>query len=355
MPAGTLWGRDIADLLAPAGAPAPGFSGFDPEYSDIVDYILRCTHRIWEQKDIGLIETHYSPDCMIHTPSGPIVGADTVVAGTLKTLAGFPDRTLIGEAVIWSEEGPGAFLSSHRISSTATNLGVSEFGAATGAPVAFTTIADCLCVANRIVEEWLVRDNSAIALQLGFSPRAIARAQAEHDRAAAAGPAPWRSAALERVRGTARTRFPQSAAPPDPRTDPHAFAEFYVDAVFNHRRLGLARDLYAPNARQRLPSGRRGFGHGEIIGWLAALLATFPDARMRAQHVATVREGSAVDIALRWEIAGAHTGAALYGPPSGRDVWILGISHWRTFDGRIAEDVTLIDEIALLRQIEGGL
>jgi hypothetical protein len=54
-------GRDISEILSPQGAPRPEFTGFDPEYSDIVDYILRCTHRIWEQKDVGLIATHYRP------------------------------------------------------------------------------------------------------------------------------------------------------------------------------------------------------------------------------------------------------------------------------------------------------
>ena len=122
--------------------------GFDPEYADIVDYILRCTHRIWEQKDVGLIATHYGSDIVVHMMAGPPYGMGGVIAGTARTLRAFPDRTLTGEAVIWSDEGDGAYLSSHRITSTATNLGTSEFGPATGKRITFTTIADCLCKAN---------------------------------------------------------------------------------------------------------------------------------------------------------------------------------------------------------------
>ena len=101
-------GRDIAQILAPQGARRQDIPGFGDEYSDIVDYILRCTHRIWEQKDVGLIATHYAPDIVVHMMTGPVPGMDGVIAGTSRTLSAFPDRTLTGEAVIWSDEGEGA-------------------------------------------------------------------------------------------------------------------------------------------------------------------------------------------------------------------------------------------------------
>ena len=101
-------GRDISQILASQGAARQDIPGFDPEYADIVDYILRCTHRIWEQKDVGLIATHYGRDIVVHMMTGPAIGMDGVIAGTSRTLSAFPDRTLTGEAVIWSDEGDGA-------------------------------------------------------------------------------------------------------------------------------------------------------------------------------------------------------------------------------------------------------
>ena len=190
-------GRDIATILEPQSERRQPLPGFDPDYCDIVDYILRCTHRIWEQKDVGLIATHYAPDIRVHLMTGPVDGMDGVIAGTARTLSAFPDRTLTGEAVIWSDEGDGAYLSSHRITSSATSLGPSELGPATGRRITFTTIADCLCKANLIVEEWLVRDYSAMALALGYFPRAIARTQAASDRVT--GPAAWRVAAMDAI------------------------------------------------------------------------------------------------------------------------------------------------------------
>ena len=108
-------GRDIAAILADQGPRRQPLQGFDDDYSDIVDYILRCTHRIWEQKDVGLIETHYGADCPIHLMTGTTRGLSGVIDGTLRVLGGFPDRTLTGEAVIWSGNQTDGYLSSHRI------------------------------------------------------------------------------------------------------------------------------------------------------------------------------------------------------------------------------------------------
>ena len=70
------------------------------------------------------------------------VGIKDVVANTLMTLHSFPDRRLIGEQVIWSKHDTKGYLSSHRVLSTATNLGDSDFGKATGKKVNFRTVID---------------------------------------------------------------------------------------------------------------------------------------------------------------------------------------------------------------------
>jgi predicted ester cyclase len=348
-----VWGRDIADLLAPQGARRQPLDGFDSVYADIVDYIIRCTHRIWEQKDLGLIETHYADDCPIWTLAGPTSGVRGVIDGTTRTLAAFPDRTLMGDAVVWSGNEADGYLSSHRILSTATNHGAGEFGSATGRAVAFWTIADCLCRQNRIVEEWLVRDNSAIVLQLGLGPRAVAQAQA-------AGEAPgsparlWWAAEIERVHAAPGTGFPAGAMP-GPERAPEAFARWFVDTLLVHRRLGAMRDAYAPAARQHVPGGRHLFGHGEIIGWWAAFLGCFGGSRIAVDHVAhrpvSADPADGVDIALRWTLAGRHDGPVLYGPATGRDTVVLAVTHWRVARGRIQREWTLFDEIAVRRQL----
>ena len=342
-------GRDISEILAPQGEPRQNIPGFDREYADIVDYILRCTHRIWEQKDVGLIATHYGADIVVHMMTGPALGMCDVIAGTSRTLSAFPDRTLTGEAVIWSDEGDGAYLSSHRITSTATNLGTSELGPATGKRITFTTIADCLCKENLIIEEWLVRDYSAMALGLGYHPRVVARSHAEADKAKG-GKAEWREAAMASVIDAPLTAFTNQTMP-NPAQDQLGFAHAFFDQIIAHRRFGRVREVYSPAAHWAGPGGRRLFGWGEIAGWFTALIGSFGDARIHIQHVAAVDDM----IAVRWELAGTHDGAALYGAATGEPIYILGITHWRIAHGVIADEVTIFDEVALMRQMEGGL
>ena len=353
MTARPLTGRDIADVLGDSGPRRQPMPGFDDDYLDIVDYIIRCTHRIWEQKDVGLIATHYAPDIVVHLMTGDVHGMAGVIAGTARTLSAFADRTLIGEAVIWSDEGQGAFLSSHRITSIATNNGPSELGPATGRRIAFTTIADCLCKANLIIEEWLVRDYSAMAIALGYLPRDVARAQAALDRAAG-GPAQWRIDAMAAIAAPPPNPFPIGPIPPP--SDAEAFAHDLFDRLINHRRFGAVRLAYSPAVRWYGPGGRRLFGWGEVAGWLTGLIGSFGDLRCRVDHVAACPTADGeTEIAVRWSATGTHDGMALYGPASGRSIYLLGVTHWRVAQGVIVEETTIFDEVALLRQIEGGL
>ena len=91
------------------------------------------------------------------------------------TLAEFPARQLLGEDVIWCGDEDTGFLSSHQIISTATHAG-GAFGPATGRKLIFRTIADTFCRENRVWDEWLIRDNAAIAVQLGQAAQDAARA-----------------------------------------------------------------------------------------------------------------------------------------------------------------------------------
>ena len=62
-----------------------------------------------------------------------------------------------------------------------------------------------------------------------------------------------------------------------------------------------------------------------------------------------------VAVALRWWLIGQHLFPGVWGPPTGRELVILAISHYRLRDGRAIEDFTVFDEVAVLRQAAGGL
>ena len=150
--------------------------GFDAEFRDLDHSIRAITDRIWEGGRLDDIHRYYSADCAVETPSGVSIGVAAVVAGTRATLAEFPDRRLLAEDVVISGDEDGGFLSSHRIFSPMTHAGAGRYAAAPlGRTVYARTIADCVCIDNRIVHEWLVRDQGAIARQLGLDERSLAQ------------------------------------------------------------------------------------------------------------------------------------------------------------------------------------
>jgi hypothetical protein len=352
------WNQD-PEVLSPVGRPmreqlAEGprrqpLDGFEPIYRDIVDYIVRCTHRIWEEKNVGLCRTHYSDDCVMHTLAGPSVGMEVVTQNTVASLASYADRVVLAEDVIWSEDAPGEYYSSHRISSRSTHFGDEPLiGHATMRETGVTTIADCKVVANRIVEEWLVRDNATALWQVGADPRAIAAAAAAADREGDQSRHAWRAEAIAATRNQADVAI-EDGHPAAPLAG--MLRDAFVEDLY-----GDAAAHMSPCVEVRWPSRRHGFGRGFWVGCAMQLANGLHDRSFRCEHVAArpLPHGD-VGVAIRWSLAGVHKGTGVWGDPSGRDLWLLAVSHYRLREGLIIEDATVFDEVSVLRQIAGGL
>ena len=323
--------------------------GFEPCYRDFVDYIMRCTHRIWEERDIGLCRTHYAADVVMHTLSGPSQGAEAVVQSTIGALAASSDRQVIGEDVIWSHDPDGRLYSSHRLTSQMTHMGDDAMlGPATFLPIGATTIADCAVVENRIVEEWLVRDNGRAVLQVGKSPWEVAQALAEADREGEQERHAWRAGAIAAVRNSGDVAIADG--------HPAAPVVAMLRQALADDMMGDAAQGLSAAAEVRWPTGRIGYGRGYWIGCVTQLRAMLHDCEFAAQHVAArPNADGSVALAVRWSLAGLHRGLGPWGPPSGREVLILAASHYRIEQGVVIEDVTVFDELAVLRQVAGGL
>ena len=345
-------GRTAAELLAPRMR-LQALPGFDPVYSDIVDYIVRCTHRIWEEKNVGLCRTHYADSCVMHTLNGPSSGLETVVQGTLAALSAYADRQVIAEDVIWSEDSPALFYSSHRITSRSTLEGTdAAYGQATGRAQMATTVADCVVHENLIIEEWLFRDNARAALQMGHQPGAVARAQADADRVTDRDGDParhaWRQVWIDQTRGFAQT-WPDS-------THPAAVPARLLRAAWCDDLYGEAADQVSPSIEVLWPTGRNGWGRGYWIGCLMQLRAQLKAFALSIEHwAARPLPNDEVAVALRWSACGVHAGPGPWGPPTGREILVAGSSHYVLRHGRIVRDQTVFDELAVLRQVHGGL
>ena len=334
---------DIEDMMSPGIERRMELPGFDPEFVDFPHYIIRITERIWHDREVDLCLKWYSKDCSIHTLAGPITGAQTVVDNTWATLKAFPDRRLDGDNVIWSDDGDGSFLSSHLITSKMTNLGDSDFGPATGKRVLVRTIADCLCRDNRVVEEWLVRDNLALVRQLGFDPATVARKQATSDKAAG-------KSLIKTLAGYWTSVFDGDDA--EPQSSAAQIAVNLLKSYWFQPDATKARSLSDFRLSAWYPGGEFLYGPDQVAQWQDGIRQAIPDARLRIDHIAEVPYlGDARDVAVRWSLSGHHYGGGRYGDATGMPLHILAVSQFRVMNGRVREEVTIWDDLAVMRQV----
>jgi predicted ester cyclase len=321
---------------------------FSDEYATLHDYILGITERIWEGRDVGLIHRYYGRDCWVMTQGGIVTGVDPVVSGTLETLHQFPDRTLLGEDVVWADHGPGrGLLSSHRILTTGTHWGDGPFGKATGRPIVIRAIADCLVKAgtDQITEEWLIRDGAGIALQIGQDPEALGRGWGAADKAA--GKAPWHLDQWEAVRAG------EAEATAFLMDHPAAvLSRGLFDEIVNCMNLAAVRERCDRAISAHMPRHRELAGAEMIERWWLSYLAALPDAKLVIDHAIALEEpGQPIRTSTRWRLAGTHTGHGAFGRPTGARVLIMGITQHHVVNGRITKDWTLVDEVAVHRMI----
>lgn len=334
---------------APAKGQPGQMIGFDAEFTDIVDYILRITYRIWEGKQVGLCMDYYSDNCPVYTLAGYTEGAEQVVQNTLKTLGSFPDRTLHADNIIWGGDAENGFHTSHLITTEMTNLGPSEFGPATQAKAQIQVIAHCVVKDNRIIEEWLVRDNLSLAEQLGVDPLLWAEQQAAQPLDENSRFAQWRRDEIERVSLSSRERaiYPESA-------EEHAeqWISTALQNIWNARLPGDCNLLYHPDAQLHASARPTFEGVTEINRFYLELLGSVPDARVSVDYLCShSMRDNATYVAARWTLAGTHTGGALWGPATGAPLLILGESQYRIVDGKVAEEWLVFDELAILTQV----
>jgi len=346
--------RDYRDL-APTDRPrSQSMDGFDDIYTDIVDYIIRCTHKIWDERDIGLIYTHYTHNCVLYGTTGNIYNREDIVRDTIQRLVSFPERRGMGTQVIWNGNDKDGFYTSHLVTGSGRHTQYGHLGQPTGRPFVSRTIADCMIHRNMIYREWVVADQMAIIKQLGLDPNHFAMRTAKQKFDAG-----LTSLDIgENRRFLGQTRPAEKADLSLAHNDIEVQTVEMLHEVFVKRMFGKIAEVYAPTAQYHGPLMKELYGVAAIIHQHLGLIGSLPDASYEIQHVASnpCEEGG-TKVAVRWVMEGHHLGYGILGElgdPTGKRVQVMGMSHYHWKDGKIVDEWTVYDELSLLVQVKLG-
>lgn len=329
--------------------PWQSLSGFDPDYRNIVDYIVRITHRIWEtdQREVEYIGKCYAPDSLVYDDYGLQTGSRKIIADTHHTTGAFPDIVLDAEEVIWAGDDKVAFHTSHLTRITGRNTGPSRYGEASGREVNVPVIANCVALGNDIFLEHVLYNTSAMLQQLGFD------LWKEAERLAADPPAGWpRSREIwDQLRSAVSPAKPLFEVEPVEVFDPDAFARELHDNIWNGDGSAIA-EHYDSGLGFEGTTERLFAGTDAYRAYVAELREAFPDLSLQVDEVYWMCDGAdRCLVSTRWSAEGSHTGGGLYRDPTGAACQIWGITQWQVKDGKVRREWQLFNEFDLMMQI----
>lgn len=343
---------DFTDLV-PEGRPrSQSLKGFDACYTDIVDYIIRCTHKIWDERDVGLIYTHYTANCVLYGTMGTMYNREDVVRDTIQRLVSFPERRGMATQVIWNGNDRDGFYTSHLVTGSGRYTQNGHFGPANGKPFVSRTVADCMIFENKIYREWVVADQMSIVQQLGIDPQALA------ERIAATKLSQGINNLDIGETGLMLGQYPpaEEADLSIANNDLERQTLQWLHEVWNRKMFGKIRQVYSPTVMYHGPLMKELYGTAAVTHQVIGLVGSLPDAKFAPQHICSVPcvEGG-VKVAVRWVMEGHHLGfggIASFGDPTGKKVQVMGISHYHYKDGKIVDEWTVYDELSMLVQIK---
>ena len=82
------------------------------------------------------------------------------------------------------------------------------------------------------------------------------------------------------------------------------------------------------------------------------LRSSFPTATFEVHHqIGRNDPGTPNRAAVRWSLTGKHSGNGYFGAPTGAEVHAMGITHAEWGEWGLRREFTLIDEVAIWKQI----
>ena len=330
--------------------PAQSMRGFESTYQNIIDYIVRITYKIWEDRDVEYIRNTYSDTSQVYDDYGLQSGCEKIISDTHHTTSAYSDIKLIADEIIWAGNDEVGYHTSHRTIIRGTNDGESNYGPATNKHIDVLVIANCVALDNEIFLEHVLYNNSSMLLQLGFDLDDMAA------KLAASSPTGWpRDAATwNGLRSAASPQKPLSVISPIAGFDVDRFTRDNLDQLWNRRNYDVLSTVYDANLAFQGPTNRAFSGVKPYQKFLSSIGTAFPDLELQVDEVYWM--GNDKDGYLtseRWSAVGTHRGAGIYGDPSDRPVQIWGITQHEIVAGRIVKEWMLFNELDLMMQLTG--
>ena len=329
--------------------PSQALSGFDPSYKNIVDYIVRITHRIWEtdEREVEYIGETYSEDSRVFDDYGLQLGCKKIISDTHHTTGAFPDIILDAEEVIWAGDDVTGFHTSHLTRIIGTNTGKSRYGEPKDKKINVMVIANCIALENEIFHEHVLYNTSAMLQQLDID------LWEEAERLLKDPPAGWprSNEVWLDLRNSASPENPLYLAEPAKGFDPDKFAR---DVHFNiwNGDLSALTTCYSDNVKFEGTTNRHFEGQAAYKSYVETIRVAFPNLILQVDEVYWMgNENDGWLISTRWSAEGIHLGDGIYKKPSNASCQLWGITQWRVRSGVIEEEWQLFNEFDLIMQI----
>lgn len=311
---------------------------FEP-YADPDEFIREVTDRIWVERDIEHIYDNYEPDSIVHGPGGTAVGVEQVVQGTTMRIATVPDHIGLAEDVVWEARGDNAFLSSHLV------LGIDHVATPEGQKIVRSrTIANCLYREGRMVEEWVVRDSLAQCVQLGIEAIEAARALPYVGYSGSFIEAPPENVLVKGDSGPRENNFPEES-------------QMVLDMMHNvwtRRNFRSMSEYFDRDVILNTVGDKTVVRPKAYQEDLLELVSGFPGCVFEIRDLQTNEETryGGLRVAVTWKLKGNYSGIEIFGPLSGEDIEILGVSQFQIHRGKIIREVRVFDWVGIQAQIE---
>ena len=325
--------------------------GFEAQYKSIIDYIVRITFHIWEEKNIGYIYDTYSRDCRVWDEFGLQSGSEKIVADTIHTNNAFPDIRLFADEVIWAGDEDASFHTSHRTIITGTNTGYSKFSEPTGKPVRLFCIANCVAKNNEIYYENVVYDTAALIKQLGLNVNHVAKEIANKGNIGPFAP-DFQNLKPKRTIDEAKSL---NFEIPEKIVNVREFVHAVFNTIWNRRNFSAINQVYSNNIEFEGSTGRKFKGVKQLRSFIISMITSFPDLALSIEDIYWMgNEKDGYLVTIRWGAIGTHKGNGAYGPPTDRECYLWGITQWQIKKNKIIKEWTAFNEFGILMQLLGN-